>query len=309
MGQQVAVLAVDRHERRGADDVVEELQLVGGGVARDVDVSDALVDHLRALAEQAVDGSVDRRLVARDHRGGQHDRVALAQLDLAMLARRHQRQRGVGLTLRPGAHDHGASVDGGQLHDVGVGVGQVPQVPGDRHVADHRAPDEAHLAVHPDRRVDHLLHAVDVAGEGGDDDPPVGVTEDVAQRLADASLAGDVAGLVGVGGVRQQQRDPLVAELGEVRQVGGPGVDRRLVELEVTGVQHHPVRGVERHGHPVGDGVGHADELDVERPGLDALARLDFAQVRLDVGMLLELGPQQPQSQPRRVDGHAGEVA
>ena len=65
-GHQVAVLAVHRHEPLGLRRVSRSLQLFGLGVARDVHVGDAGVDHLGAGAEQAVDDPVDVALVAGD---------------------------------------------------------------------------------------------------------------------------------------------------------------------------------------------------------------------------------------------------
>ena len=52
-------------------------------------------------------------------------------------------------------------------------VGRVrdPEVGGDVEVLAHRAPDQRDLAVELRGGVDHLLDAVDVGGEAGDDDP------------------------------------------------------------------------------------------------------------------------------------------
>ena len=45
-------------------------------------------------------------------------------------------------------------------------------------------------------------------------------------------------GPVGVGRVAAEQQQAFAAELGEPRDVGGPAVDRGLVELVVAGHQH-----------------------------------------------------------------------
>ena len=113
---------------------------------------------------------------------------------------------------------------------------QQAEVAGDAHVAHHRPADEGDLAPVRARAVEHLLDAVHVAGEAGDDQPLRGPGEDVVQHRADAALGGDEAGHLGVGGVRQQQVDALGAEPGEGAQVGQDAVQRQLVHLEVAGV-------------------------------------------------------------------------
>src|SRR6478735_3682212 len=70
------------------------------------------------------------------------------------------------------------------------------------------------LPVELDRRVDHLLDAVDVGGEGGDDDPAPAVREGLEQGRADARLGGRRAGPVGVGGVAAEQQQPFAPEFG-----------------------------------------------------------------------------------------------
>ncbi len=76
VGDHVAVLTVDGHEVLRPHDVVVEAQLVGGGVAGHVDLGDALVDDVGALAEQTVDRAEDGVLVARDDRRGHDHGVA-----------------------------------------------------------------------------------------------------------------------------------------------------------------------------------------------------------------------------------------
>ncbi len=73
---QVAVLAVDGDEVLRAHQGLDDLQLFLGGVAADVDVGDAVVEHVGAEPEEVVDGAVDERLVAGDGRGGEDDGVA-----------------------------------------------------------------------------------------------------------------------------------------------------------------------------------------------------------------------------------------
>ena len=50
-------------------------------------------------------------------------------------------------------------------------------------------------------------------------------------------------------------------------------VDRRLIDLEVAGVDDHAMRRLDRQRHAVGNAVRDAQELDRERADRDALAR------------------------------------
>src|SRR5206468_2721038 len=58
----------------------------------------------------------------------------------------------------------------------------------------------------------------------------------------------------------------LGAQLGEPPDVRQPPVERRLVELEVAGVDDGPDRGVDREPDRVRDRVRHREGLDRERP-------------------------------------------
>ena len=65
------------------------------------------------------------------------------------------------------------------------------------------------------RDVQHLLHAVHVGGEAGDDDPPLGLAK-TASSTGPISRSGVTKpGHLGVGGVDQEQVDALLAEPGE----------------------------------------------------------------------------------------------
>ena len=106
VGHQVPDLAVHRHHVARTDQVVDVEQLAGGGVAGDVHQRVALVHHVGAQPGQPVDHPVDRALVARDQRAGQHHRVAPGEGDHGMLPVGHPGQRRQRLALRPGGDDH-----------------------------------------------------------------------------------------------------------------------------------------------------------------------------------------------------------
>ena len=84
--------------------------------------------------------------------------------------------------------------------------------------------------------VDDLLHPVDVGGEARHDDATVGAADQPVQRRPDLALRRADARYLGIRGVAQEQVDAGVAQPRHAGQVGGPPVERHLVELDVAGV-------------------------------------------------------------------------
>ena len=134
--------------------------------------------------------------------------------------------------------------------------------------------------------------------ERRDDDPLVGVREHVVEHRADLGLGRHEARHLGVGGVHHEEVHALLAEAGEGAQVGDAAVERQLVHLEVTGVQHGAGGGGDRHGERVRDGVVDRDELAVEDAELLALPFLHLEGVGLDA-VLLELRLDERERQAR----------
>ena len=97
----------------------------------------------------------------------------------------------------------------------------------------------------------------------------------------DRGLRFGEAGLLGVGGVRQEQPDALgLGQLAHAREVGAATVDRLQVELEVTRVEDDALGGVEGDGERVGHRVGDRDELHVARADAPTLPVADGDEVR-----------------------------
>ena len=101
----------------------------------------------------------------------------------------------------------------------------------------------------------------------------------------------------------EQRQHALGAELREAVQVERLAVERRLIDLEVAGVEHHALRRVDRHRDAVRHAVRDADEFDRERAdrrpsrGLDR----DAGRSALDA-VLLQLGLDQRERERRAVD-------
>src|SRR6478752_4457571 len=304
VGVHVSPLAVDREHVARLDDVVAVEQLAGAGVTGDVHLGVALVHDGGAEAHQAVDDAVDGVLVARDEAARQQHRVAGADVD-AVLAVGHPRQGRHRLALGAGADEDelvvAQAVDLLDVDEDAVGHPEVAELGGDAHVAHHRAPDHGDLASGLLGRVEHLLDAVHVAAEAGDDDAALGMAEDLVDGGRDLELGRREAGDVGVRRVGEEEVDALLAQPGEGTQVGEAAVERQLVHLEVAGVQQRAGLGAHEDGERVGDRVVDRDELEVEDAELLALALLDGHGVRTDP-VLLELGLDERQGQGRADD-------
>src|SRR5690606_19592826 len=173
VGDEVTDLAVDRHDVAGLDDVVDVQQLACARVDGDVHQDVSLLEHLRADASEPVDDPVDGVLVPGDEGGGEDHRVAGADGD-AVVAVGDPAQRRNRLALGAGGNEDelvvAQVVDLLDVDDGVLGDGEVAQFGGDAHVAHHGASDEGHLAAVGVGGVEHLLDAVDVRGEGRDDD-------------------------------------------------------------------------------------------------------------------------------------------
>ena len=128
----------------------------------------ALVNHIRAKANQTVNNSVDRILVTRNQRGCHQNSVALTDDD-AVIAVGDSREHGHRLTLAAGRHQHNSVIwnliDVIEFNNQTGRHFEVAKVCRDAHVANHAAANKGHLAIIGYCRIQHLLHAVNVRGE------------------------------------------------------------------------------------------------------------------------------------------------
>src|SRR6266540_1115721 len=128
----------------------------------------------------------------------------------------HQGERGERLALRAGAqHQRLLRRQRAEILDRDQQVHRHPQVAeiaGHPNVAEHAAAYQGDLAAELVGVVEDLLHAVHVAGEAGHHHAMLGGRENLAEGPSDLDLGGDVAGLVSVGRIRQQQVDALTSQ-------------------------------------------------------------------------------------------------
>ena len=281
---QLLVLAVHRQKELGRGEGENELLLLLAGVAGNMHVVHGFIDDLRAQQKQAVHHLGDHLLIAGDGGGGDDDEVPRAHMHVAVAGRGHAGERAQRLALAAGGDEHDLLrrilV---QLLDVDehpFGSVQVSQLQGHLGVVGHAAAAHCHLAAVLHRQVDDLLDAVEVGGEGGDDDALfVRPAEQVRKALGHLLLGGGEAGALGVGGIAQQRQHALGAVLREGGQVGGPAGEGGVVHLEVAGLDDDARRALDGEGHRVGDGVVHMDGVDGKAAQLELAPGGDLHQL------------------------------
>src|SRR5215212_1367920 len=275
-------------------------------MARDVHVLQGTVVDLRSALHQVVDGARDAALVTGDRVGGYNDGVAGAGLDSTVGAVGDPAQSCERLPLRAG-HKYG-DVRVGDLVDIplldehrGREI-QVAELTRDLDVAYHGASGHAHEPVVPLRRLDHLADAMDVGGEGRDDDPAPRLVEDVLEGRLYGLLGGHVARSLGVGRVAKVGEYPLLAKLGQPTQVYRLALDGRQVDLKVARKQDQAGVGTDCYGHGVGDRVVDVDKLEAIATQVLPVASLYLAQVALLDPELLQLAAYEPERELGCVD-------
>ena len=107
---------------------------------------------------------------------------------------------------------------------------------------------------------------------------------------------------LGVGGIGEHAEHALVADRGDSRKIGRLAVDRRLIELEVAGMEDRSNRRAQRERASPGDRVVHVDELGFDRAIAHAAARLDLGEVDLTELLLARFRFDQGDRKRRRGD-------
>ena len=118
-----------------------------------------------------------------------------------------------------------------------------------------------------------------------------------------------MAGALHVRGVHEQREHALAPQLAEACEIGHLALQGRDVDLEVAGLDNGADRRFDRKRHGIGNRVVHVDELHLEAPGGDRLARLNGDDLRfIEQAALLQLELHEPRGQARRIDGRVDPV-
>src|SRR5262249_31082071 len=132
-----------------------------------------------------------------------------------------------------------------------------------------------------------VLDPVQVGGEESDEDAAAGLGNEPLQGLGDDALRWGLALDLGVGRVTEQADRLAIGQRFQPPEIGGPGVERRVVELEVAGVDERALRRAEQEADRIGDGVGDPERLDLEDGRrTEWLPGKDLPEVRADVHLV-----------------------
>ena len=188
------------------------------------------------------------------------------------------RQRREWLALRTGAHDddllgrYARELVG--VDEVLVVDAEVSEASRDVGVLNHRAAGYDNLASARDRGIADLLHAMDMACEGRDDDAALGLRDYVVEVLPHLALGWRERLLEGIRRVREHEVDSIAAKTRQRSEVGRDAVDGRLVELEVSRMQDVAGRTREEDAHRSGNRMVDGEEFRLNAAEFDLLARL-----------------------------------
>ena len=188
MMNQMSQRAMHRDKEFRARDVDHQLQFFFACVTGDMNVGCFMRDDFGAASIEVVDDMRHGAFVARNRARGNHDDVALLDRDLFVFADSHARQRRRRLALCSRRHDHQLVRLFGARRAHFAGESDVAEALGGFDVVDERAAHHHHFAFRFARGVDHLLHAMNVRGEAGDDDPALDPAEHLLELASDAAF-------------------------------------------------------------------------------------------------------------------------
>ena len=126
-------------------------------------------------------------------------------------------------------------------------------------------PTKATLAIELHRQVGEDLHAIDARRERRDDELALRAGEDLLEGVFDVDLRAGVPAPIDVRAVAEHREHAFRAQLREAVQVERLAGERRLIDLEIAGVDQHALRRANDDGHTVGHAVRDADELELKR--------------------------------------------
>ena len=183
---------------------------------------------------------------------------------------------------------------------------QIAQLHGHGHIVHHAAARNGHLAAAFHRQINDLLHTVQVAGKGGNDNTALaGLDKQLAHALGHLLLGGGKAGALGVSGIAQQRQHAFFAVARKGIQIGHAACQRGVVHLKVAGLNHHARRAVDGKGHGIGNGVVYMNGLNGKAAQAEFFVAANFDQLgRGQQAMLIQLVFDQADGQACGVHRH-----
>ena len=182
---------------------------------------------------------------------------------------------------------------------------QITQLQRHLSVVHHAAARHGHLSACLYGKVDKLLHAVQVRGERGDDDALFArAAEQGLHAGAHLLFGGREARTLGVGGIRQQGQNAVLAVFSNGDKIRRAAGNRRVVDFKIARLDDGSRRACDGQGHRVGDGVVHVDGLHGETAQLELLVRSDLHHFRAaHQPVFFQLVGDEPDGKARGING------
>ena len=133
----------------------------------------------------------------------------------------------------------------------------------------HASPDECDLPIELRREIDEQLQSIDACGEGRDDDLAGRAAEHFFKTFDHVALGAGKAAAIRVRAVGEKREHAGRAELGEPMQIERLSVERRLIDLEIAGVNQNTSWRVNRQRDAVRHAMRDAHKLDAQRTDAD----------------------------------------
>ena len=306
-GPKVLVLPVHGNRVLGLHQGVDELDFLLAGVARHMDI---LEDDLGPLVVELVDDPGHGLLVARNRVRGEDDRVVGLDADLLVHPRRHAGQGRHGLALGTRRNQAGPLVrEVLQLVHGNQGIGRdadVAELGGGVDDVHHGAAFDHALAPVLVGGIDDLLNPVHIGCEGRNDDPGVRIVrKDIVEGPSDRALGLGEAWPLRVRRIAAEGQNPLLPDFGKTLQVNLVSEDRRVIDLEVAGMDDRPGRRIDGQGRCILNRVICLNELYPETARVDGLTEGNHlaADLRHHI-FLFELVLNDAHGKLRGIEGH-----
>src|SRR3954447_3043239 len=212
-------------------------------MAGDVDVLVAVRYHRRVPARDVVHHPANRLFVPGDLTRREHDDVLGLELHVAMVVDRNPRQRRLRLALRAGADaDHVLTREVAHFAVPDLHAGRDPEVAqalGDLRVLDNPAPDERYSPIELRGQIGQDLDPIEARRKHRDHDLPGRAREDLLESVDDIHFRTGEASPVDIRAIGQEREYAGRSQLREAVDVDVLAIERRLVNLEVTGMNHY----------------------------------------------------------------------
>src|SRR5690242_11795697 len=285
MPEEMAILAMDRHEIFRLHELQNQLLLFLAGVTRNVNyASGIVVIHQRSAAEHVIEHSKDGSLIAGNDARGKNHAVVFVHRNVAVIVYRDTRKGRHRLGLAAACENYQTlGIEAANVlrpHDHAVRNAQKVQRVRNLDIVNHAAPDERHFAVDAHGDINYLLDAVNGGSEARQNYATRRRTAQFFDARHNGALRRREARPLDVGRITEKSQHAFAAIFGERMQIKSRAIDGRLVNLEVSCVNDHAKGRSNRECNTIQSTVRYGNKLNFVRPSFDETAGNDFAQRR-----------------------------